>query len=276
MEIFRRMLLPISSEFYSEALIQRAAEFQRKFGGEVLAVYIVEKKTIRKMEEVSEPFLTEEQRKEMERNIFEKSGQMAEIIFDRVAGYLENFRKEVAIGEFSDVIIKKIEEYGASCIMIGFEKDCMLKYRFLENVKLPVWVEIGRGENIMGVCSNLAPNIKVPPFTIEFARAMDKKPYLLYVIDTSEMVEVDENCVKKPCNMERLMEKAEEFKKKYSNAAIVEIRKGSIEEETADFADDISADVAVVGREMKKGHIFSKEFKKEMAEKIKHSLLFLN
>jgi len=276
MEIFRRILLPISSEFYSEGLIQRAAEFKRKFGGEVIAVYIVEEKTIRRMEEVSEPFLTEEQRKEMEKNIFEKSKEMAEIIFSKAEEYLQDFQREISIGEFSDVILEKMEKHGASCIMIGFEKDCMLKYRFLERVKIPVWVEIGKGENILGVCSNLAPNIKVPSFTIKFAEAMEKRPYLLYIIDTSEMVEVDENCVKKPCSMERLMEKAKEFKEKYEHIARIEIRKGGIEEEAANFADEINADVAIVGREMKKRGIFSKEFKKEMAEKIKHSLLFLN
>jgi len=175
MEIFRRILMPISSEFYSEGLIQRAAEFKRKFGGEVIAVYIVEEKTIRRMEEVSEPFLTEEQRKEMEKNIFEKSKEMAEIIFSKAEEYLQDFRREISIGEFSDVILEKMEKHGASCIMIGFEKDCMLKYRFLERVKIPVWVEIGKGENILGVCSNLAPNIKVPSFTIKFAESMEKR-----------------------------------------------------------------------------------------------------
>ena len=76
--------------------------------------------------------------------------------------------------------------------------------------------------------------------------------------------------------MEKLKQKAEEFVEEYKNSANVRIAIGNIEEEVAKYADEINADIAIVGREMKKRSIFCKEFKKEMAEKIKHSLLFLN
>jgi len=276
METFKRLLLPISSEFFSDNVAKRASKIANIFGSEIYVVYIMEEKAFRKMEEVAEPFLTEKQRKEMEGSVIGRSKEIAKIIFERISKYIPEFENEVVVGEFSDIIFEKIEKHDPTCIVVGFEKECLLKYRFLENVRIPVWIEIGEGENILGVCSNLAPNVRVPNFTIEFAKIFGKKAYLLYVIDKKEMVEVDEQGFKKPSNMEKLKQRAEEFVEKYRSFADVTVKIGDIEEEVMKYTKEIDADVAIVGREMKKRSIFCKEYKKEMAEKIKHSLLFLN
>ena len=276
MEVFKRLLLPISSEFFSENVAERAEKFVELFGSKVYAVYIIEEKTLRKVDEIAEPFLTEKQRKEMEKNIIEKNKGVANIIFEKIAEYIPDFEREIIVGEFSDVIMKKAKKHNATCVMMGFEKECFLRYRLLENIKIPVWVEIGKGENVLGVCSNLAPNVRVPKFTLKFAEKFGKKAYFIYVIDTEEKIEVDEKGVKREKTMEELRQAAEKFAAKYKKYADVKIAVGSIEGEVAKYADEVNADVVIIGREMKKRKIFSREIKKEMIEKIKHSLLFLN
>jgi len=87
---------------------------------------------------------------------------------------------------------------------------------------------------------------------------------------------VDEKGVKRERTMEELRQAAEKFAAKYKKYADVKIAVGSIEGEAAKYADEVNADVVIIGREMKKRKIFSREIKKEMIEKIKHSLLFLN
>ena len=169
METFKRLLLPISSEFFSENIVERAGEITKIFGSEVYALYIIEEKTLKKMEEIAELFLTEKQRKEMEDSIINRGRDVANIIFREIEKYIPFFKKDVTTGEFSDIIIEKAEGYNATCIIMGFEKECFLKYRLLEEIKIPVWVEIKRGKSILGVCSNLAPNVKVPKFTLELS-----------------------------------------------------------------------------------------------------------
>jgi len=41
MEIFRNLLLPISSEFFSEDMVRRASELSKIFGSEIHVLYIV-------------------------------------------------------------------------------------------------------------------------------------------------------------------------------------------------------------------------------------------
>ena len=62
-EIFKKLLFPISSEFFQENVAKRIKKFVEIFGSDVYVVYIIEEKILKKMEDVAEPFLTEEQRK---------------------------------------------------------------------------------------------------------------------------------------------------------------------------------------------------------------------
>ena len=55
----------------------------------------------------------------------------------------------------------------------------------------------------------------------------------------------------------------------------VEIREGIFEEELVKFADEVNAGLVVIGREMKKRSM-NREVRKDIAENIHHSVLFLN
>ncbi len=276
MEIFRDVLLPVSSEFFPEKAVERAAEFSRIFGSNIHVLYIIEEKTMKKMEEVLQPFLTERQRKRIEEGMERMMESVAEIVFDSVREMLPTLSRNVRYGEFSDVIGEFVEKNNISCILTGFEKDCFIHYRLLESISMPIWVENGKGSRIVGVCSNLAPNVKVPPFTIKLAEAMEKDARLLYIIDTSEKVIVNEEGNKKEAGLEEMRGEGEKFMKKYGGQVKVEIVEGKLEEEMAKYARKNDADVTIVGREMKRRGVLVKELRKEMVEKSHNSILFLN
>lgn len=281
-EIFKKLLFPISSEFFQENVAKRIKKFVEIFGSDVYVVYIIEEKILKKMEDVAEPFLTEEQRKEIEENLIEKNREIADIVFNKLNNYIEQFERKVVVGEFSEEIIKSVREYNATCVVMGYEKDCFLKYRLFETLNIPIWVEIGkRSENVLGVCTNLAPNVRVPTLTLQIAEKFGYKPYLVYIIDAEEKVEVDEKGRKMERSIEELLEKAKEFAKKYENL-VIDISVGALENEIVKYADRVNADLVIIGREAKKKRVFGgrilkeKGIKKELAEKIRHSVLFLN
>lgn len=274
MEIFKRLLLAISSEFFSESIIRRVKKIAKKFESKVYFIYVIEKKTLRKFEEVAEPFLTDAQRREIEKNVIEEKNMIAKEIYEKLKG-IDKF--EISIGEFSDEVLKASAKYNATCIIIGFEKECFLKYRLFKMATVPILVDIGEGgKNILGICTNLAPNLRVPKYTIEIAKNFDYTPYLFYVIDIEDKVEIDEKGMKKEKSIEELEERAREFIKGYEDMAKVKIKVGVLEETIKESAEEVNADLVIVGREMKKRKIFSKGTKMEILNKMKHSLLFLN
>ncbi len=276
MEIFKRLLFPISSEFFPEIVINRIEDFIEKFNSKVFVVYIIEEKILRKIEEVAEPFLTEEQRKRIEKDVIERNKEIANIIFNKLRKHID-FEKKIVIGEFSDKVIENVKEYEATCVIMGYEKECFLKYRLFEKLHIPIWVEIGKmSKNILGVCSNLAPNIRVPKITLSLAKKLGYNPFFVYIVDVEEKVEVDEKGNKMKRSLEELIRKAKKFAEEYGKYARVEIAVGALEEEIIKFAKRLNADVIVIGREMKKRRIFGKGLKKEIADRINHSVFFLN
>ncbi|HEC88013.1 MAG TPA: universal stress protein [Thermoplasmata archaeon] len=277
MELFSRVLLPISSEFPPRNIFRRAKKFSDIFGSKIFVLYITEEKTLKKVEEVAEPFLTEEQLKEMENNIIDKNKEIAGIIFEKIKDSIPVFKREITYGEFSDEIIKFSEKNEITCILMEFEKECFLNYTLFEKIKIPVWVEAQEGKKmVMGICSNLAPNLRVPEVTLKLAEALGYASKLIYIVDIDEKAEVNEKGFKEEKSIDELKKSAEEFAEKHKKNFIVEIAVGGIEEKITEFAEKLNPDVIIVGREMKKRKLFCKELKMEMVEKIKNSLLLLN
>lgn len=277
MEIFKKLLLPISSEFFNESVVKRAKKIIDIFSSELVVAYIVEEKTLKKMDEITMPFFAERQRKEIEEEIINENKEVAEILFEKIKNITGNFEKIIVVGEYSDEINKIVKEKKITCVITAFEKECFLKYRLFEMLHIPLLVEFGEGgKNILGVCSNLAPNVRVPKFTLEIAEKFRYKPHFVYIIDKDELVEVDEEGNKIERDLEYLKNRAKEFASRYEKFAPIEITVGAIENEMIKYADRINADLVIIGREMKRKSLFGKELKRELVERIKHSLLFLN
>ena len=281
--IFERILVPISSEYFPIEAVKRAGKLAETFESFVEIVYIIEEKTLKKIDEVAESVNTEYEREGLKREVAAKGDFMAHsLIFEEVDKFFKKEpEKKVLEGEFTDVIKEEVQRKKITCILMGFEKECMLRYRLFEEANLPIWVEMNGGKNIVaGVCSNLSPNKKVPKVTFTIAKALGYEPYIVYIVDTSDRVEVDEEgkrSVKKP--VDYLLRNGKKFVKKFEEEGIkTMVLHGPIEEKIGEIARKLDAGLLVIGREKKRRKIlgvFCKDVKKEITEKAGHSLLFL-
>jgi len=273
MEIFKKMIVPVSSEFFPEKAVVETKKLSEIFGSEVIILYVIEKKTLKKFEMASNTFFTYQQKKNFEEKLIKEQKEIAtDIIKKRIRSNIKKFEEKVVVGEYSEEIEKAIEDYKATIVVTEFEKWNVLKYRLLEKLKLPIWVAAGGGDVVVGACSNLAPNVKVPKFVKDFSDITNHKAILLYIIDIEDRVLVNENGEKVKASIDELRSNAKKFAERYEK---VEIREGIFEEELVKFADEVNAGLVVIGREMKKRSM-NREVRKDIAENIHHSVLFLN
>jgi len=285
--MFKKILVPVSSEFYSKDVLTRCVFLAMKYKSTVSLVYIIEEKTLYQTKKKSDAHRTYHDIIETERDILSKQMQTADdIVFeDSELLFKKNnipFDHRVIKGEFSVVVNSELEKNEYDLIIIGYDKDCMINYRLLDNVDIPVWIEAGGHRNsILAVCSNLAPNQKVPDISRRLAQEWDWDLYMLYVTDIEDAVKVDVNGLrseKKPKS--DLLFAGQNFVKDIIKKGFdVRIVQGSLENETIKAAQELEAGLVILGREQKKRGKFGlpvKRFKQKMADRCKYSLLFVN
>ena len=285
--MFKDILIPVSSEFYTKKILERGVFLAEKFKSTANVVYIIEEKTLNQTGKLSGAFRTHYDIAETKKEIIRERIRTADnIIFEDARFLFKNkgipFEEKTARGEFSSVIKNEIEKKEYDLILIGFEKGCILNYRLLDEVDIPIWIESnGESKSILAVCSNLAPNQKVPEVSVKLAESLGWDLHILYVVDVEDSVEVDERGRRSSKKPEKVLifkgeHFVEEMRKKGVDASIVI---GSLEKETAKAAKNIRANLVIVGREQKKKGILGlpvKSIKRKMAEKCRHSILFIN
>ncbi len=285
--MFKKILIPISSEFYSKELLQQSVFLAEKFDSVLNLIYIIEKKTLAQTDKESDAFRTQYEIEETKNELIQKQKQTADtIIFNDAKFYFEDknisSKGKIVEGEFSEVVKFETTKDNYDLILMGFAKGCILNYRLLDEVDIPVWVE-GKGycESILAVCSNLAPNKKVPDISIELSKILGWKLNMLYVVDMEDSVQVDENCNRSEKMSEKdLLFKGQIFVKEMENKGIdISLVKGNLGKETTKAADKIKPSLIVVGREQKKKGILGfpvKNVRKKMVESCDYSILFVH
>lgn len=285
--MFKNILVPISSEFYNKQVLKRALFFAEKFKSKISLIYIIETKTMEQADKMSESYLSDFELTETKKQMMKGQVKTADkIIFEDAKTHFKQknikFKGKIVRGEFSDGIKLELEKQEYELILMGFEKECLLKYRIFEDVKIPIWVE-GKSESktILAVLSNLSPNQKVHEISIKLSKKLNWDLKMIYVIDTDDSVEVDEQGMRSGKKQERdLLFTGQNFIEELQAKGIkAEIIKGNLEKEIAKTAEKINANLVIVGREQKKKGPFGlpvKNIKKKMAEKCEHSILFLN
>ncbi len=285
--MFENILLPASSEFYPGKALERGASLAKIFGSRITVLYVMEEKALDNADRVSDAFRSYYEREETKSEVKKEHLSTADkIIFDSAKKFFEDknisFDGKVAEGEFSDAIRNELDRDRYDLILTGYERGCLLHYRIIDNSRVPIWVESGSGNStILAVCSNLAPNQKVPQMSITLARSLGWKLYMLYVVDTQDSVEVDENGNRSGTKSEKeLTDAGEEFLGRMKELGIdTRLVTGSIERETVKAARKVGAGLVVVGREQKKNGVLGlpvKSIKKKLAEKCEYSILFIN
>jgi len=285
--VFKNILIPISSEFYSINVLMRGVFLSKKFKSKINLVYIIEEKGFDQTDKLVDTYRTAMEKEETKNEIINSHKQVADtIIFDDAKKIFTEkdvkLEGKIVNGEFSDVIKQELLQKNYDLILMGFEKECSLKYRLLEDVDVPIWI-VGEGESkkILAVCTNLAPNKKVPKLSMKLAEKLDWDLYMLYVVDNEDSVQVDEKGNRSERKTEReLLSVGQKFLENFRDKNIkTRLVKGTLEKETIKKAQEINAQLVIVGREQKKKGLLGfpvKNLKKKLAEKCKYSLLFLN
>lgn len=285
--MFDNILIPISSEFYQAEIFQRGVFLAEKFNSSTKLIYIIEEKTLNQTEKRLNSHRTDFDKEETKKEIIRRHIHVADtIIFEEAKRLFTEknmpFNEEVIEGEFSAVIKGQINKHKYDLILMGFEKGCMLNYRLFDEVHIPIWIESGSDNNsILAVCSNLAPNQKVPEISVKLSKILGWDLHMVYMIDTEDSIEVDSMGKRSERKSEReLLNQGHKFVYEMGKKELtVSLVKGSLEKETAKAAEDIGAGLVILGREQKKKNILgipTKSIKKKMVEKCRYSILFVN
>ena len=284
--MFKKILVPVSSEFYSKDVLKRCIFLADTFKSTVHLIYIIEEKTLYQTSRISDAHRTHYDRTETEHDIMDKQMQAADdIVFEDAKMLFEQkkipFDHKVIKGEFSVVVSSELEKEQYDIIVMGYERGCMINYRLLDNVDVPIWVETGgHHTSILAVCSNLAPNQKVPDLSRRLAQALDWDLHMLYVTDIDDAVEVNGNGERSERKPKRdLLFTGQTFVEDISQKGIdVQTVQGSLEHETIKAAQSLEAGLVIIGREQKKRGKFGlpvRKLKQKMADRCKYSILFV-
>lgn len=285
--MFKNILVPISSEYYSKDVLERTAFLAEKFKSTINLIYIIEEKVLNQTDKLSNAFRTPHEIAETKKDIIREHKLAADnIVFDDANYFLK--RKQIPLeekiieGEFSKVVKSETDKKDYDLIMMGFEKECFLNYRLLDELDIPIWIQSkNEGKSILSVCSNLAPNQKVPNISIKLSELLGWSLNMLYIVDNEDSVQVDKNGKRSNKKPEKtLLFNGQNFVNEMKNKGInIRLVTGSIEKATLKAAEEINPNLIIVGREQKKKGILGlpvKHLKRKLAEKCKYSLLFVN
>ncbi len=285
--MFKNILVPISSEYYSKEVLERTAFLAEKFNSTINLIYIIEEKVLNQTDKLSNAYRTPHEIAETKKDIIREHKLAADnIVFDDANYFLK--RKQIPLeekiieGEFSKVVKRETDKKDYDLILMGFEKECFLNYRLLDELDIPIWIQSkSEGKSILSVCSNLAPNQKVPDISLKLSELLGWSLNMLYIVDNEDNVQVDKNGKRSDKKPERaLLFNGQNFVNEMKNKGInIKLVTGSLEKVTLKAAEEINPNLIIVGREQKKKGILGlpvKHLKRKLAEKCKYSLLFVN
>jgi hypothetical protein len=285
--MFKNILIPISSEYYSKEVLERSVFLAEKFKSTINLIYIIEEKTLNQTDKKSDSYRTPYEIAETKNEIRQKQKQTADqIVFEDAKYYFKDkgipLDGKIIEGEFSNIIKREIDLNGYDLVLMGFEKECALNYRLFDDIKIPLWVvNKNDGKSILAVCSNIAPNVKVPDLSLKLKQILNLDLNMIYVVDVNDTVQVDKNAMRSDRKTENdLMISAENFKKQMEKKDInIELLRGGFEKEVIKATEVFDPKIVIIGREQKKKGILGlpvKNLKKKLVEKCKYSILFLN
>lgn len=284
--VFKNILIPISSEFYSKGVLEKGAFLAECFGSKVTIVYIIEEKTLDQTDKRSDTFRTRVEIEETKKVIINSQMQTADTIvfFDAKTifidkGIILNFK--IVEGEFSTVIENEIKARNFDLVLMGYTKEGLLKYRILDDIAIPLWiVGASDGHTLLAVCSNLTPNQRIPQISQKLAQCFNWDLHLMYIVDIGEAIAFDEHAqrfVKMSVNdlLDAGQKFVDDMEKKGIHAQMVS---GGFQEIIVHTARQLNVGLVVMGQEQKRHDILGfpvKSMNRRIVEKSKYSMLFL-
>ena len=279
--MFKRILVPLPSEYFPELAVKRAIDLASKFKSKLCLLYIYEK---HEMENIltrgASHALTEHDINQIECMLIEKemNGE-SEVYFKKVEQIAKpkkiKFHKFTCKGLFSEEILKNIKSEKIDLIVSEFHPDVLLKYGIFYDSPIPVWIERADGpiQNIYGICTNLAKNIKVPKYTATIGKKFGSNVRFNYVFD-DEKTDVSKSEIDKGKKLLKKLEKKyqsdlRDFKTYFFTQDILKYLKTSFKIERSDLV--------ILGRFEKKGGVMfqTADKKIKVCQKIPVNVLIL-
>ena len=286
--MFKNILIPVSSEYYSKQVVYRSIQLAEYFKSTVTLLYIIEEKTLDQTERLTDSHRAYYDRLETQQDIMKKQQLTAtQIVFDFASHLFHQkgltFHHFIRYGEFSSIVLQQIKQKNYDFVIMGYEKECMLHYRLLDEITVPIWIDIKKTHQprILAICTNLAPNQLVPSLSRELSKALDWELLLYYIVDSRDPVAVDVNGQRsEEKTMEELQQESVRFIEEMEKLSInTETVVGGLEQEIMKKAKKFDPNLIILGREQKrKGPlgIPYENIKRKLVEKCKYSLLFIN
>ena len=188
--MFKKILVPLPSEYFPDLAIKRAVDLASKLDSKVYLLYILEKQLLDKLTRNSSHALTDHDRNEVECILIEKEMNGESKMYFKKAEKIAKskkikFNKFTCKGIHTDEILKKIDSKNIDLIISEFHPDTLLKYRIFYDSPIPVWIECSEGDinNIYGICTNLGKNLRVPEYTNKLAKKFNSKVRFDYILD---------------------------------------------------------------------------------------------
>ena len=284
--MFQHILVPISSEFYPRPTLERALFIADRLGSAITVMYVIERKTLNQTDKLSDAYRTKYAREETTEDITEEHKNAADNIVFSDAKRLRSsdlaYEEKVVEGEYSTMVQEELATGDYDLVLMGFEKQCILNYRILNEADVPVWVETGTdgSQQIIAVCTNLAMNTEVPHISAELADMLGWDLHVLYVVDTEDSVQVNqagERSQRKP--VRELADIGEEFLADIDRANVTtSLVTGSLPKEMAKAARQFNASLVVLGEQHKKRLLknLGKSTRRVIAETCEYSVLFVS
>jgi len=284
--VFKNILIPISSEFYVKEVLEQGAFVAEHFESKVTIVYIIEEKTLSQTEKRTDTFRTRVEREETKKVIISNQRQTADTIVFADATFSFNSMginpvKKIVEGEFSTIIENEIKTQHFDLVLMSYEKECLLKYRVLNDIGIPLWV-VGTsgGQSLLAICSNRTPNQKVLQMSQKLAQLLNMDLSLLYIVDVEDTIAYDENTQKfVKTSVEDLLDSGQRFVDELQMKGIpAHMTTGSVEGKTVQTAKQLNAGLVVIGQEQKRYDLFGfsvKSINHRIVEKCKYPILFL-
>ncbi len=285
--MFENILIPISSEFYPKQVLKRGRYLSKKFNSKLTFLYIIEEKALEETDQLVNSYMSDFEINQTKKQIIKAKKISADkMVFNDVYNFFKGkkvtFEEKIKKGEFTPIILKELKKKKYDLILMGFEKECRLKYRLLDKVDIPVWIEAkSDSKKILAVTSNVTPNEKVIKMSMKLSKKLGWALDMLYVVDREDSTLVDEKGKRSSKKTENdLVLIGDTFLKKIEKKGIkIKMVKGKIEKETVKTAKNINANLVIIGKEEKRKGIFGlpiKNVKQKICGNCEYSILFAN
>lgn len=143
--MFKKILVPVSSEYFPKKAMEKALEMSNYFKADVKVMYIIEEKVEDKVKKTLEYVRTEFQRQEMTKDIHDAQKREYNDTMERwkeqFSTNIEFTTSKIVEGNYSAAIAEELEKYAADLIILEAKQECILRYNlFYEDDDIPILI----------------------------------------------------------------------------------------------------------------------------------------